>query len=732
MNEENTGCLEGTIEEIIYADRESGYSVCVIDCMGEPVTVVGTMPSLVIGETIRVNGKWSVHPSFGRQFKADFVEHRLPDTKESILRYLSSKAVRGIGPTLAGRIVDMFEEQSLDIIEHHPAWLADVKGISPSKAQEIHQSYMQQAGMRSAITEFGQFFGLPTAVRIFKRYGPACVETVKQNPYRLCEDLVGIRFDKTDAYAKHVGFSLSAPERIRAGILYVLMDSAYQGGHCKLPTDSLIAKCARELEIDDRDAEAVALSMEKTGELIVTEDAEHRYDAVPMLDSAERYVAEKAVAISESRLLFKIGGVEERIKGLENEFGIQYDDEQKQAILTASTHGLTILTGGPGTGKTTIVRALLAIFRDLKMSCALAAPTGRAAKRMSEACGKEAKTIHRLLEAAPGEQDVLVFKRDEETPLKYDVVIIDEMSMVDILLMESLLRAIRLGTRVVLIGDIDQLPPVGPGSCLSAMLKSERFFSIRLKTIHRQAEESLIVTNAHRINRGEMPVLSKTDSDFFFLKEPDAEQTRQALLALCTTRLPNYYRADPSKDIQVICITRKGPLGTVELNPELQRVLNPPSEGKREKKSGTRVFRERDKVMQVRNNYDLTWDRDGEEGEGIFNGDIGTILFINMQGEYLRIDFDGRICDYDFSLLEDLEHAYAITTHKSQGSEYRIVVIPSFPAPYPLMTRNLLYTAVTRAKEAVCMVGDPNVVARMTKNDRIPVRYSSLPDLLSF
>ena len=727
---ENT-FLEGIIEDVVYANASSGYTVCILDCMGEAVTIVGVMPKVGEGESVRVRGSWTVHPSFGRQFKADYVERQLPDTRESILRYLASKAVRGIGPTLAKRIVDIFEEQSLDIIEHHHEWLADVKGISPGKAEEIHRSYMQQMGMRSAIMEFGEFFGVTTAVRIFKRYGEAAVELLRMNPYRLCEELPGIRFDKTDAYGKSIGIPASSHERIRAGILHTLLNDAYQGGHCKLPSDMLAYSAAKLLEVEEDAVLSILRSMEEGKDLAVTETAETKFDALPMLDGAEQYIASKTAALSAEKLPFKIGGIEERIRELEGQYHIEYDAEQKEAIVTAASHGLTILTGGPGTGKTTIIRALLQIFRDLRLSCALAAPTGRAAKRMSEACGKEAKTIHRLLEATPGEQGILTFKRDEETPLKQDVVIIDEMSMVDVLLMEALLRAIRIGTRVILVGDVDQLPPVGPGNCLSAMLNSERFYSIRLKTIHRQAEESLIVTNAHRINRGELPDLSRADSDFFFLKEPDAESTRDSLLSLCSSRLPQYYAADPIRDIQVICITRKGPLGTVELNPALQHILNPPSAEKKERRVGSRIYRERDKVMQIRNNYDLVWDRDGEDGEGIFNGDIGTILFINTQGEYMRIDFDGRICDYDFSLLEDLELAYAITTHKSQGSEYRIVLIPAYQAPAPLMTRNLLYTAVTRAKEVVCMVGDPRVVSKMTQNDRIPVRYSSLPDLLA-
>ena len=724
-------CLEGVVEEIIYADRSSGYTVCVIDCSGEPVTIVGSMPPIGEGESVRAHGKWVVHPSFGKQFKVEFLEQLLPTTEESILRYLDSGAVKGIGHVLAERIVSRFREETLEVIEHHPDWLSEIRGISPKRAKEIHRFYVQQSEMRETILFFGESFGYASSVRIFKRYGTGAVELVKQNPYRLCEDIPGIGFDKADRFAKSLDIEPNSPDRIRAGLRYILMDEAYQSGHCKLPVDHLIYRSASLLELEESEVADTVRSLEELNELICTSDGEIRYDALPLFHQAEEYIAEKALAIAREKLPFRISGIDEKIADLEAETGLVYDSDQKNAIRMAATHGMTILTGGPGTGKTTIVHALLQIFRELRMSCALAAPTGRAAKRMTETCGAEAKTIHRLLEAAPGENGDLAFKRDEENPLACNVVIIDEMSMVDTLLMEALLRAIRLGTRVILIGDVDQLPPVGPGNCLSALLDCDQFSAIRLTKIHRQAEESMIITNAHRINHGELPEIRNSGTDFFFIQKPDAEQTRDTILSLCQTRLPNRYGIDPVRDIQVVCITRKGPLGTQEMNVALQSVLNPPSEKKRERKAGSRTFRELDKVMQIRNNYDLIWERDGEEGEGVFNGDIGSVVFIDPQREFMRIDFDGRICDYDFSLLDDLELAYAITTHKSQGSEYRFVLIPSFRAPYPLMTRNLLYTAVTRAREMVCLVGDPRVMSQMIQNDRIPVRYSSLPAMLN-
>ncbi len=722
--------LEGIIEDVVYADPTSGYTVCVLNCLGEAVTIVGIMPKVGEGESVRVQGRWTVHPSFGRQFRVDYLETQPPSSAEAILRYLASGAVRGIGPTLAQRIVDAFEEESLNVIEYHPEWLADIHGISPKKANEIHRVYTEQFGVRPVILAFGEILGIAASVRIFKRYGTNAVDLIRKNPYRLCEDLIGIRFEKADALGQQLGLSPSCPDRIRACIFHIINDAAYQSGHCKLPSDSLVSHTATMLQIPEEDVWPVVNSMEENGELIVTETEETRFDALLLYHQAEQYVASKALNLAKNRPLFRITGIDEKLSDLEAETGLIYDEDQREAIRTAATHGFTLLTGGPGTGKTTIVHALIQIFRELNLSCALAAPTGRAAKRMTEACGKEAKTIHRLLEAAPGEEGLLTFRRDGENPLACKVLIVDEMSMVDVLLMEALLRAVRPGTRVILIGDVDQLPPVGPGNCFSAFLNSGRFPAMRLTKIHRQAEQSLIITNAHRINNGDLPDISRKDSDFFFLQRPDGDQTREAILSLCSDRLPARYQIDPMKDIQVICITRKGPLGTIELNRSLQEVLNPPSPGKRERKVGSKTFRESDKVMQIRNNYDLIWQKGAEDGEGIFNGDIGVIESINPQGEYMRINFDGRICDYDFTLLEDLELAYAITTHKSQGSEYRFVLIPSFRAPKPLMTRNLLYTAVTRAKEMVCLIGFPSVLSDMIQNNRIPIRYSSLPDLL--
>ncbi len=724
------GFLEGTIDEIVFSNEENGYCVCVLDCMGEPVTLVGVMPFVGEGESVRVRGSWTVHPTFGRQFKVEYFEKNLPTSASSILKYLSSGALRGVGPVLAGRMLDAYGEQTLDIIEHHPHWLCDIKGISPKKADEIHQAFEQQFGMRSVMLYFGEFFGPTLSVRIFKRFGSAAVDLVKLNPYRLCAEIDGIGFEKADRFAQSLGIQADNADRLQAGVLHALNHAAMQSGHCRLPEELLLSLCEKLLSVPQEQLQNAVGSLLNEAKLVRTEQDGTVFYATKELYAAEAYIAAKLALIDREKFPFVPSGVEERIAGLEQQNGIIYAPEQKQAIENAVSGGLTIVTGGPGTGKTTVIRAILQLLNELNVSTLLAAPTGRAAKRMSDASDKEAKTIHRLLETGFSEDHKARFGRGEDNPLPCKALIIDEMSMVDTLLLEALLKALRPGTCLILIGDVDQLPPVGAGNCLFDLIASERFPVVRLHHIFRQAQESLIIVNAHRINHGEKPLLSVRDNDFFFLERHGADATKNTLLQLCAERLPKRYGLDPTEDIQIICWTRKGPLGTTEMNTALQQTLNPPSPDKKEKKVGARVFREGDKVMQIRNNYDLLWDRDGNEGTGIFNGDIGRIRRINRSGEYLLIDFDDRTCEYDFSLLEDLELAYAITTHKSQGSEYRFVLIPSFEAATPLMTRNLLYTAVTRAKEMVCIVGEARVLSLMTGNDRKPKRYTALPDLL--
>ena len=723
------------MDQVVYTNEENGYTVCVLDCLGEPVTLVGTMPFLGEGESIKVYGSWTVHPTFGRQFRVDSFEKKLPDSVEAIYRYLSSGALKGVGPVLAERLIQAYGAETLDVIEHHHRWLCDIKGISPKKADELHEAFAQQFGLRSVMLAFGEFFGPALSVRIFKRFGTAAVDLIRQNPYRLCTEIDGIGFQRADQFARSQGIAPDAEERLQAGIRFVVDSAAFQNGHCRLPEEHLVSLAAKTLSVSRETVQRTLASLASDKLLLCTEEEGQIFYASPELYTAEHYIASKLALLSSEKRPLLPAGVEERITGLEKEGGITYAPEQRQAITYAVTEGLTIVTGGPGTGKTTVIKAILQLFDDLKLDCLLAAPTGRAAKRMSEASGKEAKTIHRLLETGFTEDRKTRFSRGEDNPLACKALVIDEMSMVDTLLLEALLRAVRPGTYLIFIGDVDQLPSVGPGNCLADLIASNRFPVVRLHHIFRQAEQSLITTNAHRINRGELPVLSVRDSDFFFMERHGAESLKDTLLQLCSLRLPRRYDVDPLEDIQIICWTRKGPLGTAELNAALQEALNPPAFGKREKKVGSRCFREGDKVMQIRNNYDLLWSRTDEngnrtDGAGVFNGDIGRVRRINPQGETLLIDFDDRTCEYDFSLLEDLELAYAITTHKSQGSEYRFVLIPAFEAAYPLMTRNLLYTAVTRAREMVCIVGEQQVLSVMVSNDRKPIRYTALPGIL--
>ncbi len=723
--------LDGIVEDIIYTNQENGYTVCTVNCGNEPITLVGIMPCLGEGETIRVQGSWQVHSTFGRQFKVDYFEKKLPTTSAAILRYLASGAIKGIGPVTAERIVEKFGEDTLDIIENNPRWLCDIRGISPKRADEIHKNYTEQFGMRTVMMFCNEFFGPNLSVKIFKTYGSAAIDIIKSNPYRLCADVPGIGFEKADRVAMSLGISADHPERIEAGVVHTLNVSAINGGHCYLPEGELAESASKILSVSRETALMAAerlVSNQRLKSFAVGEDTCYSLEE---LYSAEVYIAAKIHALSSFKFPYVLEGLDEQIALLEERYNIEYAPEQKEAISHALTDGVTIITGGPGTGKTTIIKAILEICNILKFTCVLAAPTGRAAQRMFESSGREAKTIHRLLEASVSEGGFHSFARDEENPINHKVIIIDEMSMVDTNLMCALLKAVKTGSYLILIGDPDQLPPVGPGNCLNDIINSEKFNVVKLDKIFRQAEQSLIVMNAHAVNRGEMPTLNARDNDFFFVEKNNSDDILGLLLAFVSERLPKRYEVDPLEDIQVISCTRKGPLGTKELNAVFQEALNPKSHRKSEKKYGSVIFREGDKVMQIKNDYDLAWKRGAEVGMGIFNGDVGRITEIDTRGESITIDFDGRITEYDFSQLEELEHAYAVTAHKSQGSEYKIVVIPAFDAPFPLMTRNLLYTAITRAKDMVVVVGSSKSLKVMVGNNRIPVRHTALKHLLS-
>lgn len=723
--------LDGVVEDIVYSNGDNGYTVCTINCGGEPITLVGIMPYLGEGETIRVQGEWQVHSTFGRQFRVNYFEKKLPTTSAAMLKYLASGAIKGVGPVTAERIVAKFGEDTLDVIENNPRWLCDIHGISPKRADAIHNSYVEQFGMRNVMMFCNEFFGPALSVKIFKTYGSAAIDIIKKTPYRLCDDVAGIGFEKADRVAMSLGFASDCPERAEAGIVHTLNFAAINGGHCYLPQSELADAAAQILGVKAEVALAAAerlVSLERLKKFTLDKGCAY---ALTELYSAEVYIAAKLHALANFKFPYVLEGLDEQITELESRFGIVYAPEQREAICNALTSGVSVITGGPGTGKTTVIKAILEICNILKFSCVLAAPTGRAAQRMFESSGKEAKTIHRMLEASVSDNGAHRFARNEDNPINKKVIIVDEMSMVDTNLMAALLKAVQLGSYLILIGDPDQLPPVGPGNCLNDIIGSDRFNVVRLNKIFRQAEESLIVMNAHAINRGEMPVLNSRDNDFFFVEKRNTDDILSLLVAFVAERLPKRYDADPLDDIQVISCTRKGTLGTKELNAVFQSVLNPKRPDKAERKYGAVVFREGDKVMQIKNDYDLVWKRGTVVGTGIFNGDVGKIIEIDTRSETLTVDFDGRRTEYDFSQLEELEHVYAVTAHKSQGSEYRIVVIPSFDAPYPLMTRNLLYTAVTRAREMVVIVGSSRSLGVMVENDRIPIRHTALKQLVS-
>ena len=732
MDGERSGIetIEGTVEEIVFANEVNGYTVCVADIGGEPVTVVGVIPYLAEGEHIKATGSWQNHPTFGRQFRVDTFEKELPQDEDAVCRYLSSGAIRGIGPVTARRIVDRFGSDTLEVLESHPEWLAELRGITMARAKQIGESFCAQFGAREAMIFLNTYFGPAVSVRIYKKYRSAAPDIVRMNPYRLCDEVPGIGFAKADKVAHELGFAPDSPERLEAGVRHALMNTAYAEGHCYLPYDMLMEESSRLLRADRAEITAALDSCVQSGAVVCTRIGSHDAYALSRIYEAERYISAKLLLLAQNAMPFALEGVREQIAYSEKKQNIKYDERQIYAIESAVTSGVSIVTGGPGTGKTTVINAIIDILEALGVKYMLAAPTGRAAKRMTDSCGREAKTIHRLLEAAYSEEGVSVFGRNEDDPLGAKAYIIDETSMVDTFLMEALLRALKNDAMVVFIGDSDQLPPVGPGNALNDMIESGFFRVTRLKHIFRQAEKSLIVVNAHRINEGEMPEIRRRDGDFFFMERHDVAELRTLVCSLCRDRLPNAYGLRPTEDIQVISPTRRGDCGTVELNRALQAALNPASPEKREKRLHDTVFRVGDKVMQIRNNYDLVWVKDHEKGEGVFNGDIGRINGVDYREECFEIDFEGRICEYDFSLADDLELAYAVTVHKSQGSEYPAVILPLLQCPLPLTTRNLLYTAVTRAKSLLIAVGDPAIMSAMTRNDKKALRFTALPYMM--
>ncbi len=723
--------LKGAVEHIIYSNEENGYTVLDFGLEDDVVTACGTMPYVGEGDSLILWGKWVHNPKYGRQFKVEQYERDMPADSTAILRYLSSRTVKGVGPKLAQRIVEAFGDETLDVMENHPEWLSDVPGISRKKAEEIAEDFRNKAGIRSAMLFFRDYFGAAITVRIYKQWGSGAVDIAKKNPYRLCDEVEGIGFERADQMAMSLGLDPMGEERLMSGVRYLLTTNAAQNGHVCLPEDKLVEAASKLLGAEpDRVREAVLRQLERN-KLVA-----HRFGGqVYVYDAAEekreRYIAEKLVLLDKLCAAVDGGDVNAFIAREEREQGMAYAAGQKQAILAALSHGVMVLTGGPGTGKTTVVHALLHIFRSMDLTVALCAPTGRAAKRLSESTSMEAKTIHRLLEMEFEEGGGHGhFRRCEQDLLEESVIIVDEASMVDNGLMCALCKAIKPGARLILIGDADQLPSVGAGHIMGDIIESQRFATVRLTEIFRQARESLIVTNAHAINGGHYPELSVKDNDFFFLPRRTDREIAQTVVELCKTRLPRAYGKVTEGGIQIITPSRKGEPGTENLNRLLQAALNPPEKGRRELKYRETTFRVGDRVMQTKNNYDVEWESgnsyDRHAGTGVFNGDIGTVTAIDAADGEMIIRFDDKEATYTGEMLDELEHAWAVTVHKSQGSEYPFVIIPLYSAPPMLLIRNLLYTAVTRAQRMVILVGREDILRIMVDNNRQSMRYTGL------
>jgi exodeoxyribonuclease V alpha subunit len=729
MEQEELIKLDGSVEGVIFHNADNGFSVVEMECNNELITIVGELPQLSAGEDISVTGVWAIHPNFGRQFKVSLIERSMPTSSGSILKYLSSGAIKGIGPATAHTLVKEFGDKTLEVIENAPERLASIKGISKNKAISISEEYKKQFGVRCVMLFFQQYGITPSeSVRIWKKWGNASVDIIKSNPYMVC-GISRISFERADAIANTLGLMPDCCERISAGIIHVLKHNR-NNGHTYIPREKLLEASKSMLDVSLDKAE-ISLDQLLLSKSLISVNLQDRHCIfLPEFYRAEKFIAGR-IQLMLRAFTPDAEDISAKIDKAQNDCGVTFAPEQRDAIYAAISKGVMILTGGPGTGKTTTINGIIRLLEDMELKVVLAAPTGRAAKRMTELVGREAKTIHRLLEMEFDDNDIQRFARNEGRPLECDAIIVDEISMVDIMLMESLLRALRLGCRLIMVGDADQLPPVGAGNVLRDLIACGYIPIIKLKHIFRQAALSLIVTNAHKIVKGEMPILDSRDADFFFLPCQSDIQVARTVKDLCFRRLPEAYNLSPLWDIQVIAPGRKGPLGTGEINRMLQEALNPPSQDKNEVRLNGMLFREGDKLMQIKNNYDLQWKRDnGEEGAGIFNGDIGVLTKVMKAQSTFTIKFEDRCCKYGFEQADELELAYAITTHKSQGSEFRVVILPLFSGSPHLFYRNLLYTAVTRAKEKVIIAGSENAIKTMVENARKALRYSALKEFI--
>ena len=729
--EDEKATLSGTVEDIKFRNETNGYTVLEIGCEDELVTAVGIFTDIFVGESLELTGSWTNHATFGRQFKIDAFVKSAPHTTEQLYQYLSSGAVKGIGPATAEKIIKKFDVDTFEILEHHPEKLATIKGISMDKANRIQENFKKQAAIRQIMLSLETYGMTPNeCILAFDAFGANTVEKVLNNPYELCDVVDGIGFERAETIAEALPNPPDACFRIRAGIQYVLKRNLYSNGHTCIPRNKLISVAAEFLStsVDTIDIEIDALSKKN-----VVKTYEMHGKEFVFLKSA--YDDENTIS-KRIQILLKFPppkaiALDKEIDAIEEKNQIQYSKTQRKAIFTAIEKGVLILTGGPGTGKTTTLNGILKLLEKQNLDIALAAPTGRAAKRMAELTGKEAKTIHRLLEVEWNKHGQPYFARNLRNPLDCEALIVDELSMVDIHLFAALLDALPFGCRLIMVGDSDQLPPVGAGNVLADLIQSQLLPVISLNEVFRQAMNSLIITNAHKIVQGEMPDLHRKDADFFFMERKSPLDASKTISDLYCTRLPNAYHYNAIEDIQVLCPSKKGETGTQHLNLLLQEQLNPPNPDKEELRIGFRTFREGDKVMQMKNNYDIEWENaDGETGEGIFNGDIGYIEKINVRAGTVKILFDDRRTVYTGDELKELELAYAVTIHKSQGCEFKAVIVPVVGFPQTLCYRNLLYTAVTRAREQLILVGQESVVADMVQNDKNTRRYSALKSFL--
>ena len=719
--------INGTVSAVIFRNDENGYGVVKLELdNGENTTAVGCLPYVAPGEMISAEGSWMTHAQHGRQFKIEQCSRMLPTSAEAIYEYLAGGTVRGIGPATAAMIVDRFGDKALDVLEMQPEKLAEIKGISSSKAKDISAGFKKQAGVRR-LTEFLCSYGIQPifALRMFKFYGNSAIEVVHENPYILSSSHIGASFAEADSLALALGLDGDSLNRVCAAVVFELVHNS-GNGHCFIPRVKLTAATSQLIGVSPDLAEDAVDKLAEAGEIVCCTVAGLDACYLAPLYEAETYTANRIKAMCRVKDERKVD-ITNLISRLENANDIEYAPMQREAIALAAQNRMLVITGGPGTGKTTILKAVLALYDELELETYLAAPTGRAAKRMGELCGMEASTIHRMLGAKMSEDgETVVFGKDEEDKLACDALIIDECSMVDITLMHAILKALKSDCRILLVGDADQLPSVGPGNVFSDIIRSGVVPTVRLTEIFRQKADSRIVRNAHMINRGEHPDFNENSGDFFRLRRMQGGSCVETIVELCKKRLPENMKI-PSNQIQVLSPSRKGETGTANLNKCLQAALNPPDESKKEKLFGETVFRVGDRVIQIKNKYDIVWkDKLGKSGMGVYNGDIGTIVEIDTASEYLKVDYDDKIALYGFEMLNELEHAWALTVHKSQGSEYRAVILSLNPVAQMLLTRGVLYTAVTRAKELLIMVGDENVAHRMIDNHKQSRRYSAL------